>query len=220
MNAVHRCEYLAAGRLTTVAITLAIMVAIMPALTCNGQELIASDGETQPLVVRLFLAKRTFSRGESIPVTIQASNSGKDSILVGNYIADYSGDTPVSRVVFQLRDAQGHALPAAFQMIADSFSARREANAATAFLRSYLLLRPGYSLATRVVLAGNSYKGWKKPGKYRLSATYASNGLSYPPTYQQAGLTADDVKSIPFKAWNGKLATNEVSFEILAGPAQ
>lgn len=207
MNAVRRSEYLAAGLLMILAVN------------CNGQDRISSDGErTQPLVVRLFLAKRTFSRGELIPVTVQISNFGKEPILVGNYIADFNGGTPISRVVFQIKDAQDHVRAPAFIGTADFPPATRAVNPATGFLSSYLLLHPGYGLTTRVVLAGNSYKGWKKPGKYRLSATYASNGLSYPPTYQSAGLTADDVKLIPFKAWSGKVTTNEVSFEILPGP--
>jgi hypothetical protein len=59
-----------------------------------------------------------------------------------------------------------------------------------------------------------------KPGSYHLREYYSSGGLFYPPAYRTLGLSEEEVKSLPFKAWHGKLAANELSFTILSGAAQ
>jgi hypothetical protein len=168
------------------------------------------------LVVRLVLERRDFQVGQSIPVTIEVSNCGDNPLLVGNFILRGSGGTPVSRIEFELKDAEGRIIPSNYEVINDSFGAKKGPNAAAAFLSSYVLLYPEYSLKTQVRISPRQYQMLKNPGTYILSATYSSNGTSYPPAYRQAGLTDDDVKSVPFRAWNGKLSTNDVRFQIRA----
>jgi len=162
------------------------------------------------------LAKRDFQVGQSIPVTIGVSNCGDNPLLVGNFILRGSGGTPVSRIEFELKDAEGHVIPSNYEVINDSLGARKESSAAAGFLSSYVLLYPEYSLNTTLRISPHQYVMLKNPGTYILSATYSSNGTSYPPAYRQAGLTDDDVKSMPFRAWNGRLSTNDVQFRVRA----
>lgn len=156
------------------------------------------------------------SSGDPIPLDVYVSNAGSTPLLIGNLILQGSGGMPVSRIEFQLMDAKGRVLRPAVDMINDTLSAKSEPNPASAFLSSYLLLRPGYSLTTRFLLDTNLFRELSTPGYYSVSATYISNGLSYPPIYRNVGLSDDDVKSLAFKAWSGKLVSNQVRFRVVA----
>jgi hypothetical protein len=182
----------------------------------NQETMPSSDEADSDLTVTLVLKRAEIHSGQAVPVDVLVHNTGSTPLLIGNLIVRGGGGLPVSRIQFELRDDRGHVIPPDVEMIADSFSAKKEPNPATAFLSSYLLLHPGYSLTTEFLLDVNLFKDLAKPGYYRLSATYTSNGLSYPPVYHNVGLSDEDIKSLPFKAWSGKLATNEVRFKIMA----
>ena len=199
-----------------ISVPLLSVVALALGLNQNTEK--PDQGRGHGLDVRLSLEKVEFSVGESIPVRVQVSNSGENPLLIGNSISWVDGGSPVSRIEFELRDAQGHVLPRAFALIGDSFSGKKEPNPGAAFLSSYLLLYPGYSLMTRVVVRPSLFKGLDKPGSYKLSAIYSSNGLSYPPTYHEAGLNESDVMSLPFKSWSGKISTNAIRFKVRSLP--
>lgn len=202
--------------LTRTAFAVLILLPSIP-LTAGQDTVRNNHNPAHGLTVSLALDKTGFSEGKSIPVRIQVSNKGgsqDDSLLIGNFIFEGSSGDPVSRIEFDLTDDKGHAIHPTLVMISDSFSSEKHPNPATAFLNSYLLLHPGYSLSSQFLISPKFYGGLK-PGYYRLSGTYTSNGLFYPPVYNQAGLSGDDVKSVPFKAWKGKISTNEVRFRVL-----
>jgi hypothetical protein len=89
-------------------------------------------------------------------------------------------------------------------------------------LGSFVLLPPGTSFVERIALFDylSVRKFEVKAGSYKLKGYYSSNGLFYPPTISSLDLSEEDVKSLPFEAWHGKLATNELSFTILPGVAK
>jgi hypothetical protein len=195
-----------------------IEAALITLISCFAFTLTANQNSNQSpahdLVVRLVPEKTEFSAGEPISVRIEVSNVGDAPLLLGSFISRSNNGTPVSRIEFELKDNQGHAVTPSVEIISDSFADKKEPNPTTAFLRNYLLLYPGYSLTTSASIDEKLFKELTKPGFYRLSATYTSNGLSYPPVYRQAGLSDDEVKSVPFTAWSGKISTNEVRFRI------
>ena len=59
-----------------------------------------------------------------------------------------------------------------------------------------------------------------KPGKYKLSGTFFSNGLSSPSEYRRIGLTEADVQSLPFQILSGHISTNPLQFEVVHSKAQ
>jgi hypothetical protein len=164
--------------------------------------------------MRLALAKRLFHVREPIVIDVCVSNVGKTPVIVGN---DASvGNGTVSQLEFRLRDIHGHLSPAG-QMFADYFGPPpSNDDTASKLLKSFVLLRPGNSLIVKTAIDAGLLTFLGKPGKYRLSATYTSGGLVYPPTYYRLGLTDDAIKSLPYASWWGKVSTNTVSFEVVA----
>ena len=53
-----------------------------------------------------------------------------------------------------------------------------------------------------------------KPGKYTLSATYASNDISY--WHNRLGLSDDVLNSLPYKSWSGKVTANEITLTVVS----
>jgi hypothetical protein len=173
-----------------------------------------SNGTSAPKIsIKLSVEKKHFAKGESIPLRIDVVNSGTDPVLIGNFISESRG-VPSPVIDFELKNSQGEEISPDVVIISDSFSPRKPPNATVAFLTSYLLLYPGYGLTTQAVIDETLFKALRIAGDYRLSVTYSSNGLMYPPTYRQLGLSDDDVKSMPFPAWRGKLSSNEVRFTV------
>ena len=85
-------------------------------------------------------------------------------------------------------------------------------------LGNWLVLFPKYSFASQLTLDGETFPFLKKPGRYKLSATYSSAGLDYGANSGELGLKAKDVTALPFRSWSGKIQSNSVWITIVPGP--
>ncbi|MFI5097400.1 MAG: hypothetical protein ACHQT6_05445 [Candidatus Acidiferrales bacterium] len=147
---------------------------------------------------------------------LEVSNIGVKSLLVANFASLYEGAE--AYLYIELSNSKGLLSPRV-GMAVDRFpsSTKEQKSPLEIVLNSFVLLRPGTSYVQRIPLSQHlSASRYEiKPGTYKLRAYYSSNGLFYPPAYQILGLTEEDVRSLPFQAWHGKVATNELSFTIL-----
>ena len=188
---------------------LLVVLAIPRVIAAQGD----GAGNTAPQIsVHLTSSKRIFSVAEPIAIKIRIENVGDKPVLIANFVSIIRNMD--SHIEFGLRDTHGRMSPS-LEANADNFSSSAAANPANALLGSWLLLKPGYSLAVDVTLGKDLFEFLGKPGKYRLSATYSSNGLLYPPVYRAIGLTDEEVQSVPFQSWKGKISTNTLNLEIV-----
>ncbi len=195
-----------------VASLLGIYLSVLPEGSLGQGQRGSNQPTEQRILVRLSLIKRTFPLGDPLKLKVEVANQGSLPFLVCNGISTRTGGA--CRLEFRLTDSHGRASPAV-QLISDSFSSNPSTDPVSAIVGSWLLLRPGDSFVTSAVLDSSFFTFLNEPGKYKLSATYSSTGLSYPPTYRQLGLTEKTIESLSFQSWGGKISTNEVSFEIL-----
>jgi hypothetical protein len=168
------------------------------------------DGK-EIISVRLSLPRTVVVAGESAQVVVEITNDGDDPVLVENLFG-----AGASQIKFNLSDSNGVTSPGSVNMVGDYFASPAKADPLEVLLKTWLLLRPKYSLLTTVKLDGNDYSFLAKPGKYHLYATYASTGLSYPPTYMHLGLTKADVDALKYESWSGKIRSNEVSLKVVS----
>jgi len=190
-----------------------ILLFLMPRSAAQLDPSVPAKANSGVSVV-LALQTRQISPGEPLRAKIIVENNGDSPLLVGNLIQFGGAGHPVSRIEFSLRGSDGRLITPAVFLASDVFSEKKPPNASAAFMDSYLLLRSGYSISKTFLIDARFFKELTTPGSYGLSATYVSSGLSYPPVYYQAGLSEEDIKSIPFKAWNGSITTNEVRFRV------
>ncbi len=147
---------------------------------------------------------------------LEVSNIGDSSLLVANFADLYEGAEAYLDI--ELSNSKGLLSPRA-GMVIDRFpsSTKEQKSPLEIVLNSFVLLRPGTSYVQRIPLSQHlsAMRYEIIPGTYKVRAYYSSNGLFYPPAYQTLGLTEEDVRSLPFQAWHGKVPTNELSFTIL-----
>lgn len=115
---------------------------------------------------------------------------------------------------FELTDTKGRTSPS-MKMIADYPPVQQsDDNAAAKLLGSWTLLYPHTSLLFDIPIDKSLFKFLGKPGQYRLSATYASNGISY--GRNSLGLSEKLLNSLPYPSWHGKVSTNEISLTVVS----
>jgi hypothetical protein len=164
------------------------------------------------ITIRLSAPKRTVTAGASIHVEVRVSNSGDAPTIVANSVSMASGGT--AYLEFELTDVHGRISPG-MKMIADYFpGTQTDENAAASLLRSWTLLYPSTSLLFDIPIDRSVFKFLGKPGKYTLSATYASDGISY--GRNRLGLSDDVLNSLPYPSWRGKVSTNEISLTVVS----
>lgn len=174
------------------------------------------------LDVRISLAQRAFHLGEPIQLRLEISNSGHEPLLVPNSVSLLGNSDAFLEI--ELRNRKGLVSPR-MGMAVDCFPsfptpAKNKRPPSEIVLTSFLLLRPGTSYVQNIPLYEHlsALEYAIKPGSYTLRTYYVSNGLFYPSTcgtLATQGLTEEDVKSLPFQAWHGKVSSNETSFTIL-----
>ncbi len=178
-----------------------------------GQTRANAGNSTEPQIcVHLSAVRTKLSVGEPLALKVTITNTGTRPILIANSVS--FGTSGLSRIEFTVVDSQGKVSPA-MRLISDLFAPNPKVSPATALLGSWLLLRPGDSWLSNTGIDKSLFEFMAKPGKYTLSGTYSSAGLSYSPTYHQLGLSKEDVDSLPYQSWSGKLPTNEIKFEVL-----
>jgi hypothetical protein len=197
-------------RIYRYVLMLCCVVVLCPATRVSfGQTQNASSPE---ITVHLSVPNRTFTVRELIHVEVRVSNKGDAPILVANTLSTATGG--ISHLDFKLTDVRGRVSPGVV-MIADYPPVvPSDENAASKLLSSFALLHPSTSLLFDIPIDRSLFKFLGKPGKYRLSGTYASNGISY--AHSGLGLSDDVLKSLPYQSWGGKISTNEVSLTIVS----
>jgi hypothetical protein len=184
----------------------AVWINTLPAMAL-GQ---TNSPPSPEIAVHISMPKRVVTVGAVIHIEVRVSNSGDAATLVANTVSMASGG--MAYLDFELTDAQGRVSPG-FNLIADYPPIKpSDDNAATKLLGSWTLLYPHTSLLFDIPIDESIFKFLGKPGHYRLSATYASNGISY--GRNGLGLSKEFLNSLPYPSWRGKVSTNEISLTV------
>jgi hypothetical protein len=191
-----------------VAQLLGLLIALAICQAAPGR--LDSDGIT----VRLSLEKPRYSLAEQIQVRVQVENQSGRALIVSNLISDV--DNREGFVQFSLTDAEGNQQLPQIKMISDSFAPFPHEPDWAILLGRWFVLYPKSSISSYLTLDGSTFPFLTKPGKYELTASYSSAGLSYPLNYRRVGLTAQNVESLRFTSWSGKVRSNSIPIEIVA----
>jgi hypothetical protein len=161
--------------------------------------------------VRISALERTVTVGKVIHVEVRVSNTGDAPTLVPNTVSTASGG--FAYLELELTDAHGHSSGGTV-MIADYAPVEQsDDNAAAKLLGSWTLLYPQTSLLFDIPIDKATFTFLGKPGKYTLSAAYASNGILY--GRNTLGLSKELLNSLPYSSWHGKVSTNGISLTVV-----
>jgi len=160
------------------------------------------------IAVRLSLQKKTYTVGENIQVRVQIENLSDQPIVVSNLISN--SDNREGYVEFTLSDKAGRREFPQTRLIADALAPFPQQPDWHLILGRWIVLYPNCSMTSHLSVDGATFPFLSKPGRYRLSGAYSSAGLAYPTNYRSLGLNEEDVRSLKFSAWSGKVHSNAV----------
>jgi len=174
--------------------------------TVFGQNEVAS---AEPIEVRIALDHKEFHLGQPVELRLEISNIGREPLLIANSVSLFGNEDAFLEI--ELRGKKGLLSPH-IGMSADRFP-QPEKNPkppSEIVLKSFLVLRPGTSYVQKLPLYEHlsALDYGLTPGNYTLGTYYSSNGLLYPSMCGTQGLTESDVKSLPFRTWQGNVSTN------------
>ena len=187
---------------------LGVLLALLISQASGG----ASD--LNAIVIRLSLDKQQHALGEKIQVAVQVENEGDRPIIVSNIISD--SDNPEGYVEFDLTDSTGLRQTPQVRSIADAFDPFPRDPDWRLLLGRWTVLYPKDSMTCHLILDGVTFPFLTKPGRYKLAATYSSAGLTYPMNYRSVGLKEQDVRSLRFPSWSGKVRSDSVWMTIVS----
>ena len=179
----------------------------------SGQENVVPKRQ---LEVHIALNRAEFHLGEPIELKLEITNVGQEPLLIPDNVSLF-GDADAF-LELELHGKKGLVLPR-MGWASDCFPTPEKESKAPSeiLLGTFLLLRPGTSYVQRLTiherLRALQYE--LKPGYHTLRTYYSSDGLLVPSMCGTQGVTANDIKALPFRTWHGKVGTNKVSFRIL-----
>lgn len=183
-----------------------MLLTILATSTAPSGALAQTHGTTTPISVHLSTPQKTATVGATIHIEVRVTNDGDAAVLVPNAVSVSRGDT--AYLELELTDAKGRTSPR-MNMIADYPPVQQsDDDAAAKLLRSFALLHPHTSLLFDMPIDKSVFKFLGQPGDYKLSGSYASNGIS------RLGLSEKFRSSLPYSSWEGKVATNEISLTV------
>jgi hypothetical protein len=173
------------------------------------------DAKSKQIEVRLIPKKRSIKVGEVLEVRVEIRNVGSKPLFVENSIYEPCG--PISPLSLRLESGppmkpQGeHGCAADCVYTAkDSFASR--------LVGRWSVLSTGDFYGTVVAMAPDSFPQLDTPGRWRLRGTYKSVGdLSSSHCFDSApiGDNEQQIKGLPYEAWQGEVETNTVWIEVV-----
>jgi len=174
----------------------------------------ATSLDSQHISVRLSCDDQRPRVGDKIPIKVELTNLGDKPLIFPNLISD--SDRVDGHVELYLVDSNGRESPR-MRRIADSLTPYPAEPDWKLMLGRWLVLYPGYSLATSLYLSDSIFSFLKLPGKYKVTAEYSSGGLSSQENYRPMGLKANDAATLPFSSWTGKVRSNSIWLTVIPG---
>jgi hypothetical protein len=168
------------------------------------QILLVAQIQKQPdISIKIQSMKETFEKGEPITVRVELRNQSRRDLYVGRKL-DGSSDGP-TYITFKVWDSRGKPSPG-LKSATDCFMKPDTDSLPVAVMKEWIALPPGSSYIAEVRV--ENFDFLKKPGRYRISATYESDGIKEQYWTKCIKATSEEIKALPFEAWEGKVESN------------
>lgn len=187
----------------------------MLVITFCGNLMLGFDRPVSPepngatISLRLVQPQTKFGNKESIPLRVEVSNDGVQTLLVCREI-NFTGK--FCSWDFDIRDASGRSVPR-WRTAGDRVVGNPDPFP-NALIANWIALAPHYSYGTTIdlvdVLGPNS-----KPGRYKLKASLTSYGPDSASVYNDLLHYPKELSELPYSGWKGTAETNSISIDIV-----
>jgi hypothetical protein len=191
-------------------LTLCLLLLLIPVLYAKPQTA-PENGGSKSLRLKIWLETPTYSVGDEIPVHVQVTNVGNDSVLIGNEMI--WGALSPSRIEFNVVPDDGHDLT--YQRGAtDVPTSHASEDLASAALRWCLLLSPGYSYSATAPLL--QFVPKLSRGVYKIRARYISSGVEADKYFNPLLSHPEVLAALRSESWKGEISSNAITVKIVS----
>ena len=172
--------------------------------------------DAKQIEVRLIPKKKTTRAGETLEVRVEIWNVGSQPLFIRKTIFDICGYSPLSlrlELGPPVKPQPGYGCAADCVYRVDDSFARR-------LVLFWTILPPGDFYGTVVSMDPDTFPQLKTPGRWRLRGRYRSSAdVSSPFCFDPKPLpdNKEQVKLLPFVAWQGEVDTNTNWIEVAPG---
>ncbi len=199
--------------LVTAATLISMLCAFQTLALGNPQEQETKDPKIE---VRLIPKKKSIKVGEVLEVRVEIRNVGTKTLFISNEIYNLCVAAPLSLRLdlgppMKPLSGPGHGCAGDCIYTAEDSFAKR-------LLWRWTVLPPGHFYGADISVYPDSFPQLYTPGRWRLGGTYKSIGnLSSSPCWDTAPIpdSAEQIKKLPFEAWQGNVDTNSVWISVV-----
>jgi hypothetical protein len=159
--------------------------------------------------VRLIQPQHGFGAKGSLPLRVDITNEGNETLLVCRNLAyDH-----FCSWAFEIHDSAGHAVPL-WAFAGDSIVGS-PAPFANALISNWIALAPHDTYGTTIDL-GLVLGPHPRAGRYEVKVTFSSDGPDSQSVYNDLLHYPQELAALPYPGWKGTAQSNSVSVEIVA----
>lgn len=166
------------------------------------------EGEPE-ISVRIQPTKKVYRKGEAITFLVELTNRSQRDLYVGR---DLSLMCTSPAITFNAWNSKGELEPTE-GCASDCFGKSNPDSLSVAVMKSWIALPPKSRFGQVIAIA--TIPSLDKPGRYRISAVYQSNGLEEENWGYCIKATPEEFAQLPYAAWKGKSESKPVWIEIV-----
>jgi len=200
---------------------LAIAIALIPTLWVFQPLAVASaqgqENKVTQIEVRLIPTKKSITVGEVLKIRVEIQNVSSKPLFIENGIYSLCARPSPLSLRLDLGPPMKPPKGPGFGCASDCVYLAKD-SFATRLLSRWTVLPPGDFYGTVISVYPESFPQLSTPGRWRLGGTYKSIGnLSSSFCWDTAPIPdkEEQIKGLPYEAWQGLVFTNTVWIEVL-----
>jgi len=208
-----------AGILTTRGWTAVALLSVFLGATLLQAQGSSPDKEGQRISVRISISRTRFQLGDDIPVHVEIWNEGERDLFVYKQVACFPSNALAKIDLSFYRGKQ--VIRPRFSIASDSFSSERSTYPplVNELPRYWIAVPPHHFYGGEVVMEASWFR-LKKPGRYRIQGKYSSRGFLAQDINNPLLHYAQELKQLPYEAWDGSVETNSVWIDVAGSTPQ
>ncbi len=187
-------------------LTFMAFVSFCASLESLGQEPAKEHPESH-LTVKISANKDVIRPGESLRLVVEIRNESEQAFFIDRNITDMN-----DRLSLYLQ--HGSEVDRSSIRVVGDFAIDRRTPLATLLSQHWIALGPGNFYGGEVVMDGVAFPRLRVPGRYLVKAVYSSHGFAEPGEANSLRDRQEELRSLPFKAWEGRIETNSIWIEV------
>jgi hypothetical protein len=172
----------------------------------------AQTKNEQSLIVKIVPIKTVVFSGENVDLRVEVWNEGSDEVFIGKNLG-YPSDSTGGVELFVEHNSR---LDRSMNKSAGDYIVDLKTPFASLVTSHFIALAPGHFYGQVVSMDPGDFPRIKIPGRYLIKGEYIAGGFYGGGEGNPLQGHEAEIKTLPYKAWEGRVDTNSVWMEVRA----